>query len=289
MLHLAGIVPHTFLGVFVEGVPTLRSALRMWRAYLEVGGSPATTIGTYLSLLKPLDTDSPVSVLTPAFCMELVAIRVRAQKPATARTYHDALCAFSRYLVDERWLLESPMLRIPKPKVPEQRMPTVSRQQLRAIYDHTHGEGRLILLLLLQGLRASELLGIRWSDVREDRVYVVGKGHRPRSVPLDGESRVLLQSQPKDGVRVFQCGYQALYIRVRRWGVACGMPWLRPHILRHTWSTEWMRETHDMDTLRVLGGWSPSSKMPSRYARAALEDAAVDKAKAVRLSDRLLQ
>jgi site-specific recombinase XerC len=118
------------------------------------------------------------------------------------------------------------------PKVPEIPVPVLTIEQLRALLDACKGrdfvsrrDSAIIRLLVDTGGRLSEVSGPVLDDVdlNADQVHVLGKGRRPRALPI-GENTALALSR---------------YLRVRgeqKWRTCrtCGWPrktrahWGRP-------------------------------------------------------------
>lgn len=235
----------------MEGTPSVRDAVaRFLEARQLAGGSPAT-VRTYYALLKPLRADTrPLAALTAADCRQLIRLRL-GQSDATAATFYDALHAFLVWCLAVRWLRDDLIIGIHRPKVRERRQPILTPAEFARVRDACAApDDELILRLLCEGLRASELCGIRWADVRPDRIIVTGKTGS-RAVPLTDGVRALLDARPHTGPRVLACTYKALYARVHRWGRQAGVPWLHPHSFRHLAATAWYRETGEMDTMRM--------------------------------------
>lgn len=264
-------------------------------AYLDdliIEGRAKTTRRTYETMLKPArGYDWP---LTPADCRALLRDRLDAgQALSSVALMHKVLCGFSRYCVARGWLSESPMAHVPgvKPKPTAHRYMT--REQVTAVYAAARDDQeRLIVRLLLTGMRSNELLGLRWRDVDADgRTLRVtrGKGGKQRLLPLDEAVALMLASVRRKGEFVVPMLYETLKNHVKALGKRAGVPWLRPHDFRRTWATQTMLlyGTGDLTTLRVLGGWS-NDVMPSYYARSAMEVAAVERGRELSIGSRLI-
>lgn len=61
----------------------------------------------------------------------------------------------------------------------------------------------LILFASHTGLRKAEILNLRWKNVRENEISVLGKGSRRRTVPLNKTARAILDRQVKRGEFIF--------------------------------------------------------------------------------------
>jgi integrase/recombinase XerC len=137
----------------------------------------------------------------------------------------------------------------------------------------THRDRAMALAMLLGGLRAGEVRGLRLADVDMGlrRLRVVGKGGRERIVPVDraffGELAHYLRAERPPG-----CATPACFVVLR--GPTIGQPMteaglrrifrthrtrsgatrVRPHRLRHTFGTELAAAGIDLLVLRELMG-----------------------------------
>jgi integrase len=255
-------------------------------AYLadrQLIASPAS-VATYRALLKELPRDLPVSAFTATLARDILTARVqRGGKLSSVETQHGVLSGFAAWLVQRGYLLSSPMRDVPCPRSAPPPHRFLTADELRRLWDATGqtrkpDETRLILLLLLEGLRASELCGLRWQDIREDRIVLVAtKGGQPRAVPLTPAIRVALDGQPR-GVRVFGFNRRGLGDRLSRLGRFAGVPHVHPHLLRHTWASLSLLAGASPENVRVLGGWRPNSDVFERYVASVREDAAIKSA-----------
>jgi integrase/recombinase XerD len=132
----------------------------------------------------------------------------------------------------------------------------------------------LIEVLYATGLRVSELVGLRLTDVRLDQGYVqcLGKGHKERIVPLGDEAvswvrRYLAESRPvltrrREGPWVFvnarggggltRSGFWRL---LRAHGRIAGVrAHLSPHVLRHSFATHLLERGADLRAIQAMLG-----------------------------------
>lgn len=272
-----------------EGVTvSLSAALDAWLADLLLAGRSPRTVRTYRSLLSPLTTDAPAYDLTPDRCRAWLASRM-SQSAATVHTAGAALRSFGAYCVERGWLAQNPMagVPLPHPKPPPHRY--LSRDELARIWHACNTDGqRLIVCLLLSGLRASELLAIKPRDVDRERLTltVLGKGGKIRTVPLDPRTAALM---PVSGQKVVHMSYGSLRTIIERLGRRAGVPGLHAHLFRHTFASQWLLSGGDASTLQTLGGWSGDEMIRTRYARSVIEEAALNRARDIDLTRRLLE
>lgn len=131
----------------------------------------------------------------------------------------------------------------------------------------------MALAMLLGGLRAGEVRGLRLADVDQGmrRLRVVGKGGRERVVPVERafftefaaylrlerppgcstpQAFVVLRG-PTAGAALTEAGLRRIF-RTHR--ASAGTPRVRPHRLRHTYGTELASAGMDLLVLRELMG-----------------------------------
>jgi integrase/recombinase XerD len=117
----------------------------------------------------------------------------------TVRGYVRAIKVFFGWCVKEELIANSPAARLVQPKAPAYLIPTFTPEHIEkmlATCDQSTPEGFrnyvLILVLLDTGMRASELCGLRLSDVHDRYVKVFGKGRKEREIGLHPEVGKLL-------------------------------------------------------------------------------------------------
>jgi integrase/recombinase XerD len=117
----------------------------------------------------------------------------------TVRGYVRAIKVFFGWCVDEELIATDPSSRLVQPKAPDYLIPTFTIEHIEkmlATCDTSTGEGFrnyvLLLVLLDTGMRASELCGLRVTDVHDRYVRVFGKGRKEREIGLHPEVGKLL-------------------------------------------------------------------------------------------------
>ena len=122
------------------------------------------------------------------------------------------------------------------------------------------------------------IVGIRWQEVRDDRLELADSKTGPRMVPLNSQARAILDRQPRDGSSfVFpsprdltrpRCSTLALWDRVRR---QAGIEDVRLHDLRHTHASHAVMNGVPLPVISRLLGHS-NVQMTMRYAHLADRD-----------------
>lgn len=107
------------------------------------------------------------------------------------------LKSFFGYMVLEQWILEAPTTLIDAPRLSRKLPDTLSFEEIEQLIgalDLSKEENvrnkAMLETLYSCGLRVSELVGLRISDIHEDIgvVNVIGKGNKQRLVPIGGEA-----------------------------------------------------------------------------------------------------
>ncbi|GAY26482.1 hypothetical protein ATG_16860 [Desulfurococcaceae archaeon AG1] len=121
----------------------------------------------------------------------------------------------------------------------------------------------IVSLLIETGLRASELLSIRWGDVDLEarEIYVKNAKYGEERVVFIGDlSRKALETWKSyignNDDRVIPITYTALYKRLKKLAQRAGIDprKVRPHILRHTFATEALKKGLPLPALqRIMG------------------------------------
>jgi integrase/recombinase XerD len=132
----------------------------------------------------------------------------------------------------------------------------------------------LIEVLYATGLRVSELVGLRLTDVRLEQGYVqcLGKGRKERIVPLGDEAaswvrRYLVESRPtlvtkqdppwlfvsqRGARRLTRGGFWQI---LKNHGIAAGITaQLSPHVLRHSFATHLLERGADLRAIQTMLG-----------------------------------
>jgi len=148
----------------------------------------------------------------------------------------------------------------------------------------------IALTLLDTGLRVNELINLRMENVwlEDGLVKVLGKGNKERLVPIGKQIRKLLwryinqyrpePARPKlDNLLLTQDGRPLTKNRVniimKHYGRVAGLTGVRcsPHILRHTFAINFLRNDGEIFSLQKILGHS-SLEMTRRYCELANVD-----------------
>lgn len=260
------------------------------RTYLK-NVTPRTLIW-YRVAFKNYSTAFPDAALPTKSTMQrfVIGLRERNLRPVTCNTYIGAMNAFCRWLHEEGHATER--VRLQKLRVEQRVLSLLDERQMKVLISFkpkTYRETRLhvaVLLVLDTGLRISEALGLRESDIDVDNLIlkVFGKGQKERLVPFSPELRKrlyrLAQLRTKKGIPntfVF-AGFGGVRWEKRNATHSLhllqqklGLPTFGWHRLRHTFATNYLRHGGDIVRLSMVLGHTQITTT-QRYLHLLTED-----------------
>ena len=200
-----------------------------------------------------------------------------------------SLKAFCRWLLREELIARDLFAKVTVPKAPSLVIPTLSKTEIGAILraarvsSYPLRDEAIIVLMLDTGARASEVCGLDLDAISWEHgiVRLFGKGRKQRYVPLSPKTAKLLQrylfrTRGQDpgpfflserGERLTRWGLEQLFGRI---SVRAGIR-VYPHLLRHTFATEYLRAGGNVFILqRVLG--HTTLQVTLRYAQLVTDD-----------------
>ncbi len=229
-----------------------------------------------------------------------------------AHTAFRSLRTFFRWLVDEEELVRSPMDKVKAPIVPPKVIPLVGDDITKAVLEQCKGtdfisrrDAAIVRMLFDTGCRLGEIANLTLEDVDLDLdvIRVIGKGRKPRSVPLSNKTAQALSRYLRVRARQKTANLPELWlgdrsrghlrangikIMLRRRGNALGLTDgnLHAHRWRHTAAVAWRKAGGDTTSMKRHFGWK-SDAMVAHYGAAAADEVANQHARELALGDRL--
>ncbi|WP_082980784.1 tyrosine-type recombinase/integrase [Mycolicibacter heraklionensis] len=297
-----------------ESLLDLRALLDSWRLSLRAERKSEATVSAYregvLAFLRWCENRGTAPEITrtnmQAFTVDLLDGGAAA---ATARSRHQSMRRFVKWLVDEGELDSDPLAGLDPPKLDTKVTQALSDDELKALIKACAGKDfidrrdeAVIRFMAETGVRAGELLGMTLPDdidvARGIAVVRRGKGGKGRVVPFGPQTAASVDRylRLRRGHRLADTpvmwlggngqglGYhgldRALKIRAER----AGITGFHVHLLRSTAATRWLRAGGSEQGLMAVAGWS-SRSMLDRYTTASAAERAAAEARGLNLGE----
>lgn len=276
--------------------------IESWRRHLRAENKAPRTIRTYLEAVEQFAGHCPESdprqVTKRQIEGYIAALQDAGRTASTVESRWVSLSLFFRWLVDEEEIDRSPMEKLRRPAVPEQPVPIIPVESIRAVLKACVGKTykarrdlALLSLLADTGCRAGELLGLAVGDVEFEFevVHVLGKGRRERSAPFGAKTSRALDrylraraahpwAERTDALWLGQRGpltIQGLHAILTERCAQAGIERVHPHQFRHTFAHDWLSKGGSEGDLMQIAGWK-DRKMLDRYGRSTARERALD-------------
>lgn len=206
----------------------------------------------------------------------LGAERARGLAPRSLQRRRAALSRFSEFLVEQGRLNHNPVTLNRGPRTPKDLPRPLDVDQLAQFLDTPHDgsplsvrDQAMLELLYSSGLRLAELASLELGDLQDQRVRVIGKGSKPRQVPVGQRAREALKawlgirsSLAADGENALfvgqqgrRLGHRAIQQRLVTQARRRGLPeHLHPHRLRHSFASHLLESSQDLRAVQELLG-----------------------------------
>lgn len=215
-----------------------------------------------------------------------LAFRVKGRAKATTTGRQlSSLKRFYRYLLRQGRIKGDPTLKIEAPKLPRPLPKSLTEDDVEHLLAAPRVEKALGLrdkamleTLYASGLRVSELVGLKLSQVSQDMgvVRVLGKGSKERLVPLGEEALAWIRRYLEEGRPELLAGRAGddLFVTARGAAMTRQMFWhllrgyarraglrkpISPHTLRHAFATHLLNHGADLRVVQLLLGHSDIS------------------------------
>jgi integrase/recombinase XerD len=239
-------------------------------------GASAHTVEAYnrdilvfITFLEEHNIDFPTTADLERF---LGFLRGNKKKTRSLVRNISALRSFFSFMMRDGKIPVNPMTEIDIPRFKAPIPHALSEDEVMRLLDMPKSDktalrDRTILeLLYATGLRVSELINLKKSDVNLDAGFVIalGKRSKERVVPLGSYARSILKSYLEHidptAPFLFPNGRggvitrQAVWKLIRRYGLEIGGVKVSPHTLRHTFATHLLEGGADLRSVQILLG-----------------------------------
>lgn len=191
-----------------------------------------------------------------------------------------AVKMFFRFLVYDGKIENNPSRLLNTPKLPHKLPGVLSLEDVDRLLSQPdpatylgQRDKAMLELLYATGLRVSELVGLKLSNINLEAGYVrtVGKGSKERMVPMGGKALDALRDYLEDGrVRLLKnkmsphlclnargrpMTRQGFWKIIRQYGLKAGIKGpITPHILRHSFASHLLEGGADLRAVQVMLG-----------------------------------
>lgn len=177
--------------------------------------------------------------------------------------------------IDEGYDIRNPFRGIKRGKdKPRTRVLTLDEETLLLEALHPRFQ-RFVRFALGTGCRLDEIRGIdSASDIDWIRgtVHVISKFRKERDVPMQPDARTALEEQLQEHGGLWMQNPQRLREVLAEGSMRAKIPSLTPHVLRHTFGTQWLQAGGDIYKLSKILGHSSVAVTEQHYAHLLKED-----------------
>lgn len=289
-----------------------------WELSLRADGYSDNTVKSYLRAVADFagwlgEDVSPADVTREQVRGWVVHVR-DSRSSGTARSQFPGVRSFCRWAVAEQEIERDPTEGVKTPRPNDPTTPVLKLDDIRRLLASCSGrdfvsrrDAAIIFVFIDAGLRLAEVTGLTVDDIdiRDRVIYVTGKGSnrsgpRRRAVAIGVKGAQALDRYLRERRRHPHAALSALWLGARnrgpvsadgidailkRRGAQAGVS-IHPHMLRHTWASEFRAAGGGEGDLMVLGGWR-SRAMLDRYGKVAAADRARDAYRRMALGDKL--
>ncbi len=239
---------------------------------------------------KEFDIEASVEVTHQVVRSWMASLMEGEYHPASVHRKLSAVNAFMRFQMKEGIITANPARNIPKPKKPSRLPQFVDERGAKALYHIESSEqfarptdadhfvlkrDELIVTLLYEtGIRQSELLGLKDSDVDRSigQIKVLGKRNKTRYVPLSQQMMGKIGDYISLRNERFQrSSFESLVVSDKGKKITKSLVYLKvkfylsqvttiqrksPHVLRHTFATHMLNNGAELNVIKEILGHS---------------------------------
>ena len=249
-----------------------------------------TDLNTYLKFLetKKINYESITHLEITDFLWHL---QQSGFKPTSIYRMIESLRQFYKFLIAENFIKKDPTVNLSANKVPEFLPDILTNEEVTKLLNSVSGSDNLSIrnramleLLYATGLRVSELISIKFSNIDIDECYIkiFGKGNKERLVPFGQKAQLYLKRYLRirkntKSEFVFLTRLNKPISRIEFWrqlkqiSIKAGiMKNITPHTLRHSFATHLLTGGADIRFVQEMLGHS-SISTTQRYTHISQE------------------
>lgn len=280
---------------------TLTDNVASFRLHMRASNLAPSTQEIYLKGVRQLATfltehelPTDLAAIRREHVEAFIADLLERTKPANAANRYRSLQQFFKWAVEEEEIGESPMAKMRPPRIPEQPVPVLSAEDMRALIAtcdrgkdfESRRDYALLLVLIDSGARRGEVAALRYNvedpaqndvDLEQGWLRVVGKGRRERLLPIGARTAKALDRYLRIRGTKARAGETALWVgqrgaltdsgitqAIERRATEAGIDHVFIHRFRHSFAHAWLASGGNEGDLMSLAGWR-SRQMLLRY------------------------
>ena len=232
----------------------------------------------YLTAHGIVNVSSISSITLNSYVLYLEKV---GRKPATISRSIASMKAFFHYLQKEHLVPMDPAVQLKSPKI-EKKLPTIlSTEEVTQLLEQPKGDSpkelrdkAMLELLYATGIRVSELISLRVSDLNLQKEYVTCTDlHKERMIPFGDVARDALRRYMQDGrprlIETADCPWlftnctgqamsrQGFWKLIKSYGKKAGIEAeITPHTLRHSFAAHLVSNGADLKAVQEMLGHS---------------------------------
>ena len=181
---------------------------------------------------------------------------------------------FAELIRADEWVLDNPLKKVKKLKVDDPDTTYLTKSQIKALLHQCENSRNAQLiapvsLCLATGARWGEALGLKWHNVKGDRVTFIGtKNGKNRTIPISLEMHDLLRLKGHRTGPMFDSSLRMAFEGALERAKIVLPIGQKTHVLRHTFASHFVMNGGDLLTLQKILGHG-SLDMVLRYAHLA--------------------
>lgn len=256
----------------------IEEKMQIFFASKKLEGMSNKTVKNYNYILTNFGSRmrKPLSSITAMDIRMYLAVYCGNIKAGSVNAIIYCFKSFFSWLVDNEYLLKSPMNLIKATKIPKRLRHGLLEEELETLRQacKTDREKALLEFFISTGCRLSEVMGVNQEDINwyEKSLNVIGKGNKERKVYFSPKAKILIQKYLKNrkgkNNALFistkkpynRIGGRAIEKEIKNISNRAGFDKsIFPHLMRHSFATNNLNKGMNITTIQHLMGHESSS------------------------------